>query len=950
MTDIRISQRQSTVVWSGDVVVVGGGLEGLLAALDCAGEDHSVCLLEEGPVLGREISSEWQESIPHKRLAEQVGQLCEDRGVPGDGPLDTFTSTLAFDRIVKNAGIEAIVRVVPTRIVRDEDGRLNGVEVVGKSGRQVARAETVIDATPGRAFSRRAAGGLIPKLQRAERRMYVQGVSADDVPDEISVPEEFGTFKNRVRVLPAAWPQEVILAFELEYDLPVDGMIAQQETHDLGLKVIKHLRGEVPEFAEATLVDVAPEVIADYAGKSLPTKQFEGTGLIVLADEGDLEERLDAADGISKNLPAESDRRAFPDVEIKGDVQEVDTCELNVSPEWDLSDVTLPETPAQLHEPVDVVVVGWGTGGALAALTAAEEGVSVTVVDPCPLPGGIATAGLIHSYYHGKKGGRQDQLDELVQGRGASLAKDVRGFHPVAKASVIRQEITGADVNVFPGHMAFGVVKDGEKVQGVVTAGPEGYHAFPCQVVIDGTGDGDVAAAAGAECRLGRVGDGFPQPYSYTPSLVADGTLSSHNFDAGWVDPTDTLDYSRAHFQGREQLWKRGPFTPEEHYCTLAPLLGLRESRFVKGPITLTFQDFLDGRRYPDTVCDAYAHYDNHAQDYAEESGWARRHVLMCGQWRYMCEGEVPYRTLYPEGVEGLLVACRALSVDHDLHQLLRMQRDLQRIGEICGLAAAQSVSSGVSPSQIDVETLRTELGRRGILPDEPAQGFAPSSVKEQLDLLGSDENGLAMMRLSEMNPEDPAWTEYFESVDDAEKRFCAAVAGALAGRDQEDVRDALEYMLESRAVEPQLGRRTPPAFVVALLALTELGVDGIAGRVDGILCEEEVNVPTILLLLRALADAGDAEGVPVIRNFLERTEDDTFQHSMSGCPGDLTRSYRFAVVLRAVRSLKILGCDEEDRRLERYLKSPHLLICRHARRVAASGGGLSGRGGCPSQ
>ena len=935
MADIRIAERRSTVAWEGDVLVLGGGLEGMTAALACADEGHSVCILENGPTLGREVSREWTLDIPDGRIARRVEALCQEQGVPDDGSLDVFTATLAFDRIVEENGITALVRVQPLRPIRSEDGNLVGVEIVGKSGRQLVRAETVIDATPARRFSRRTLDEEYPDIALVERRMYLHGVDGDTVPGEISLPEEFGTEGDRVKIRPAAWPGEVILAFELRQGAVASEMSAQKDSYHAATEIVEYLRRERDEFKHSNLVDVSPEIRVEYELSSIPTEPLTRNGLVVLEEGGPLEEKLDRATRVTERIVDKADRQSFPPVQFGPETREVETAELAASEEWDLPSVTLPEASAEMHDPTDVVVAGWGAGGALAALTAAEEGASVTVVDPCPLPGGIATAGRIHSYYYGREGGRQDQLDELVAGRGSALAEDVTGFHPVAKAGVLQEEISRAGVNAFSGHMAFGVVMEDDHVRAVVTAAPDGYHVFPCEVAIDGTGDGDLATAAGAETRLGRVGDGFPQPYSYTPSLVGDGTLRHHNFDAGWVDPTDTLDYSRAHFEGRDQLWRLGPFSEEHHYCALADVLGIRESRFVDGPIVLGFEDFLEGKTYPDTVCDAHAHYDNHAQDYAEESQWARHHVLMCGQWRYLCSGNVPYRALYPKDISGLLVACRALSVDHDLHQLLRMQRDMQRIGEICGLAAAESVATITPPSDVDVEALQDELGRRGIMPDGPPEGLEPSTVGEQLEGLGTAQNGLAMMRLSDMDPNDPAWRTYLENEPDGENRFCAAVAGALAGRDTADVRTELERVVEERVAEQNLGPRTPPAYVVGLMALVEIGETGIAEYVDEIVRSEDLSPPALLLLLRVLADCAEPDGVPVIREFLRRNEDNDFAHSMSGCPGELTTSYRFAIVLRAVRSLKILGCREEDGRLQEYLHSPQLLIRRHARRVA---------------
>ena len=131
MTSIRIAERTTTVVWEGEVIVLGAGLAGIAAALACAEKGKSVCLLEEGPTLGREVSREWSLSVPEGELRENLNALCALCGVSEDGPVDIFTATLALDRIVEEAGVTALVRVVPTRPVRDEDGRLAGVEIVG---------------------------------------------------------------------------------------------------------------------------------------------------------------------------------------------------------------------------------------------------------------------------------------------------------------------------------------------------------------------------------------------------------------------------------------------------------------------------------------------------------------------------------------------------------------------------------------------------------------------------------------------------------------------------------------------------------------------------------------------------------------------------------------------------------------------------------------------------
>jgi hypothetical protein len=480
-------------------------------------------------------------------------------------------------------------------------------------------------------------------------------------------------------------------------------------------------------------------------------------------------------------------------------------------------------------------------------------------------------------------------------------------------------------------------------VTGVLSAAEDGYHLFPCQAAVDATGDGDLAAAAGAPMRLGRAGDGYPQPYSYTPSLMRNGELHHHNFDAGWVDPTDTADFSRAHFEGRGQIACRGPYTAERHYCTLASILGLRESRFAKGPLTLTFDDFLDGRSFEDTVCSGYAHHDNHAMDYAEESEWSRRHVVMFGLWRFLCHGAVPYRALLPTGVDGVLLGCRALSVDHDLHQLLRMQRDLQVIGEIAGAAAAEAVKHSLAPRTLPMDVLQPLLVARGIQP-RPPQKVLDLPVEELLERLHaqSDERGLAMWRLSRLGAAVD-WGAFLSRESDPGARFCAAVAAALAGVGGPAVTDVLWTAVRERVAEPVLGVKSPARHLVALLALAELRTPGVATAIGEVL-RPELPPPDVVLLLRALAVTGDPQGIAVVREFLRTSEGLTFAVALWGADAAHPTSFRDTVILRAVRTLAALGSTEGRALVEALRDSPRLLVRRHARRVLAEVAAAEGR------
>lgn len=933
-----LKERVSSVAWKGDIVVVGATLGGMSVAVTAARMGKKVLVIESQGVLGTETSSQWNERIPEGWLADELAGICRPHGGFNNGTFDPFITTLAWDRLAESAGVSCMVCVVPVRAVCDSDGLLKGVEIVGKSGRQLVAAPTVIDASQGSSFSRRACGLSSQVPVSISRRMYVQGVSAGELGKEISVPERLGLLRNQVEVQVTLWANEVILGYSISASpAALTETSFALETYHKGLSVMEYLRKNNKAFANALLVDVAPKWQVEFESES-ESKGLKDTGLVPLVDPAKavndkqwVSRFVGNACELKKKQPLPV--RSLPATLAGAEPEKTD--ELRVAVERDCEETTLPGIQAVLHDSSDVVVAGYGTGGVFASLSAALQGVSVTVLDPAGIPGGMGTAGKIHSYYHGVRVGMQNTIDKKTS-VATTICGKAGGFHHVAKVETMMREMENAKIRVEVGYRVFGVIKKGNAVEAVVAAGENGYHVFPCKVAIDATGDGDLAAAAGAQFTLGRDRDGFPQPFSYTPTMTRGGKLAHHNFDAGWVDSTDTMDYSLAHFTGRARLWDKGPFTDKNHYCSLASLLGLRESRFIKGAVTLTFSDFMEGKTYPDTVCAMYAHYDNHAIDYAQESDWAWRHVVMFGLWRYLCKGDIPYRCLYPADVEGVLLACRAFSIDHDLHQLARMQPDIQQLGEICGIAAAIAVKTGKTPSAINVTRLREILKDRGVLPAEVPQPVFNLPSGELFKGLGGDKNGLAMWRLAQKRDNDkPDWDGYFKTENDAKKKFSASVAAIMRGDVLPEAVQTLEAAIKERVDEPKLGIKSPARYIVAALSLAAVKSPGIENRMEEILKDPSLSGLDAMLLYRGLGCVGGAKAIQIIRDHLGRKN--SYENSLWGQASQFKNPLNFMVELCAVRELQGMGCFEESLRIGAYRDSSSLLIRRYARRLAAA-------------
>jgi hypothetical protein len=231
-------------------------------------------------------------------------------------------------------------------------------------------------------------------------------------------------------------------------------------------------------------------------------------------------------------------------------------------------------------------------------------------------------------------------------------------------------------------------------------------------VVIDATGNADVAAAAGAETiygdteegRVAMQGAGLPEW-----PLGADYV----NTDYLLVDESDAVDVWRA-LVGARGGTKEGPFD-------VGPLLQTRERRRVVGEHVLRYLDQICGRTYPDSIVLSRSDYDSHG--YPSDPYFALiPHTEESRKANHPAPGGscyTPYRCLLPKGLDGLLVVGLGISMERDATALVRMQHDLANQGYAAGAAAAMACRQGCGPRGVDVRRLRRHLVEVGNLPEE---------------------------------------------------------------------------------------------------------------------------------------------------------------------------------------------------------------------------------------
>lgn len=377
---------------------------------------------------------------------------------------------------------------------------------------------------------------------------------------------------------------------------------------------------------------------------------------------------------------------------------------------------------AQHTQNTDVLVAGAGTGGAYASISAARMGAKVVTIEPYEFPGGIGAGGGIHWYYYGVPGGLQAEADQrtvdvmhLFGGK-----KHTRGFHPEARKLVLEDLFDEAGITFLKGALVCSAHTENGNVTHVTLASANGLTDLYAHAFIDATGDGDLSVQAGASFTFGRQGDGLVHAYSQSGGRIGMRndtlTVDHMNFDAGFTDPTDAEDLTRARITGIRH-YLQDTFTDESRWTYIAPAIGLRQSRQINTDYTVTLADLIERRKFPDAVGYTGAHYDNHAVDYEFESDEGLFWVWLCRQWRdgrTACE--IPYRMILPKDLNNVWVACRAAGVSQDAHHSFRMQRDIQRLGEIAGDAAALSVQHQCGSRDVPFVELREKLAQTGAL------------------------------------------------------------------------------------------------------------------------------------------------------------------------------------------------------------------------------------------
>lgn len=441
-----------------------------------------------------------------------------------------------------------------------------------------------------------------------------------------------------------------------------------------------------------------------------------------------------------------------------------------------------------VYRSVDVVVVGAGPAGIGAAVAAARNGAKTLIFEAHGCIGGMGTSGMVSPFMTSYdapcenmiiRGVFEELVNRMVEIGGAIDPKGVRNEQPYASYFHIgHNNVTPFDPHAFKligmrmiresgaelllQTQFVNVIKDGDRITGVVINNKDGLSVIEAKIVIDCSGDADVAARAGVNYIMGNEEDGNLQPASMFMRIadadmdVVNAHMAEHSdeirpffgpfswiikeFPEDWdnfprgeicifadvtpgefsincsrildIDATKAEHVTRATMIGQEQcqhifqfMKKHAPGFENSRIIATADAIGIRETRHIEGEYKLTGDEVAACKVHEDAIACMATNMDTHNKDNPGGSFFIPKN----GPYF-----TVPYLCLVPKGISNLFVAGRSISADAIAGSAIRMMPSCMAFGQAAGTAAAICAAQNIAPKDVDVQALRKTLVEQG--------------------------------------------------------------------------------------------------------------------------------------------------------------------------------------------------------------------------------------------
>ncbi len=413
-------------------------------------------------------------------------------------------------------------------------------------------------------------------------------------------------------------------------------------------------------------------------------------------------------------------------------------------------------TDIKSEKTYDVIVVGSGPAGVAAAIMAGRNGMKTLLLESQGRVGGMSTAGMM-SHFTGSVGNLlyHEILDRAAQKNPFNTGKKTPQIDPELLTITYIEMLEEANVETLLYTTFCDAIMDGKTITGVICHNKDGFSAFYAKVVIDASGDGDVAYKSGAAFTLGRESDGKMQPATLmfkvsgvdmTKAVFPEsfetlvqtekgelqalakeklprpaghvllykspipGVITCNMTNVLDINGTKAEDLTKAEITCRKQIPEIIKFlreyVPGYENCYIigsASLIGIRETRHFEGVKKITENEIAQAVQHEDyVVFDAWFNFDVHniTGSGLDKTGSQKNFTQTKGY-------TIPYGCLVPKEIDGLLLSGRNISGTHIAHSNFRAMPICVGIGEAGGVAAALAVKQNKKLRDIDAKNIQ---------------------------------------------------------------------------------------------------------------------------------------------------------------------------------------------------------------------------------------------------
>lgn len=417
----------------------------------------------------------------------------------------------------------------------------------------------------------------------------------------------------------------------------------------------------------------------------------------------------------------------------------------------------------------DIVISGGGPAGVAAALAAARRGYRVLLLEQTGTLGGLATSGLVPTFApstDGERflyGGIYEEIDrELCRRMGVECKPaSWQAIDAEIMKRLLDDLIEAAGVRVLFGVKVCEAEVDDGRIRALWAATAQGIRRITGKQFIDATGDGMLAMLAGAEFEYGDKAGNTMSPtlcaqfanidYKKYEEAYRNGNsdravwhrmlqagtapLIEHHFvcmtrmspatatsNLGHIygcNVFDPDDLTRGYREGRRVVRTFETFY-REHVpgfenavlVSTASLLGVRETRRIRGEYRMTFDDYRNRADFTDEIGRCCYPVDIHSSSLDSEEQKRVEQVLAATRFKHGESYGIPYRAMIPVGLRNLLVPGRALSSDREIQSSIRVMPPCFVTGQAAGIAAGMVQEEDVR--SVDIAALQAALRELG--------------------------------------------------------------------------------------------------------------------------------------------------------------------------------------------------------------------------------------------